>query len=96
MRRIRSNIDPQSTGFRAFESHNRRLAAELHERQRKARFDRPQRDVQRLRKQLTGFHRGPQVLRCGPSPTFEFRPVNIKSPQTICKISRKIQGSAIL
>ena len=51
MRRIRSNIDPQSAGFRAFEGHNRRLAAELHERQRKARFERPERDVQRLRKQ---------------------------------------------
>ena len=51
MRRIRSNIDPQSAGFRAFESHNRRLAAELHERQRKARFDRPERDVTRLRAQ---------------------------------------------
>ena len=51
MRRIRSNVDPQSAGFRAFESHNRRLAADLHERQRKARFDRPKRDVERLRKQ---------------------------------------------
>jgi 3-methylcrotonyl-CoA carboxylase beta subunit len=51
MRRIRSNIDPQSAGFLAFESHNRRLAEEIHERQRKARFERPERDVKRLREQ---------------------------------------------
>ncbi|MBW1925486.1 MAG: methylcrotonoyl-CoA carboxylase [Deltaproteobacteria bacterium] len=51
MRRIRSTVDPGSPSFRAFEAHNRRLVAELRERQRKARFERPERDIQRLRKQ---------------------------------------------
>ncbi len=51
MRRFRSNIDVQSTTFRDYERHNRKLVMELHERQHKARFDRPERDISRLRKQ---------------------------------------------
>ncbi|MGD9973463.1 MAG: acyl-CoA carboxylase subunit beta [Desulfatirhabdiaceae bacterium] len=51
MRRIQSNIDPQSPDYRTYSRHNRELAAKLHERQRKARFERPQRDIDRLRKQ---------------------------------------------
>ncbi len=51
MRRIQSNIDTQSTEFRAYERHNRMLVAELQEFQRKARFERPERDITRLRKQ---------------------------------------------
>ena len=51
MRRIQSLIDPLSPTYRANERHNRRLAAELHERQHKARTERPQRDVDRLRRQ---------------------------------------------
>lgn len=51
MRRIQSTIDQLSTTYRANERHNRRLADELRERQRKARYERPQRDVDRLRKQ---------------------------------------------
>ena len=51
MRRFRSNVDIQSATFREYERHNRKLIMELRERQRKARFDRPERDVNRLRKQ---------------------------------------------
>lgn len=51
MRRIRSNIDTQSATFRAHERYNRKLAEELHERQQEARFQRPKRDVSRLRRQ---------------------------------------------
>ena len=51
MRRIRSNIDKQSAGFRAYREHNRRLVKELKERQDRARFHRPERDVNRLRRQ---------------------------------------------
>ena len=51
MRRIKSNADTQSAEFRAYERHNHALIAELQERQQKARFDRPERDIARLRKQ---------------------------------------------
>jgi 3-methylcrotonyl-CoA carboxylase beta subunit len=51
MRRIRSSLDPSSSEYRAYERHNRRLSEELQARQRAARFERPQRDVERLRTQ---------------------------------------------
>jgi 3-methylcrotonyl-CoA carboxylase beta subunit len=51
MRRIQSTIDPLSSTYRAYERHNRELAATLHERQRRARCERPERDVERLRRQ---------------------------------------------
>ena len=51
MRRIHSNVDPVSVQFRRFEAHNRALADELHDRQFAARHTRPQRDIDRLRKQ---------------------------------------------
>ncbi|MCP4683465.1 MAG: methylcrotonoyl-CoA carboxylase [Desulfobacterales bacterium] len=51
MRRIKSNIDTQSTTFRTYERHNKKVMAELHERQKKARFQRPDRDITRLRRQ---------------------------------------------
>ena len=51
MRRIRTAIDPFSSTYCAYERHNRKLAAKLHEYQHMARHVRPQRDVERLRQQ---------------------------------------------
>jgi len=51
MRRIPTAIEPFSATFRSYARHNRRLAAELHEHQRLARYQRPDRDVRRLRRQ---------------------------------------------
>lgn len=51
MRRIKSNIDTQSVEFRAYRHHNQKIMMQFHEHQHKARFDRPERDVERLRKQ---------------------------------------------
>lgn len=51
MRRIQSTIDTLSSTYRSYERHNRHLAAMLHESQRKARYERPERDVARLRRQ---------------------------------------------
>ena len=51
MRRIKSNVDTLSAEFRAYERHNDKLMNDFHERQRKARFERPERDITRLRKQ---------------------------------------------
>ncbi len=51
MRRIQSNIDTQSPTFLSYEVCNRKIAANLRERNRKARFDRPERDITRLRRQ---------------------------------------------
>ncbi|KYG97531.1 carboxyl transferase domain-containing protein [Bradyrhizobium sp. DOA1] len=57
MQRIVSRVDTTSQEFRLNELHNRRLAAELKERQRSARFDRPARDLKRLRQQNKLFVR---------------------------------------
>ncbi|MGH8529301.1 MAG: methylcrotonoyl-CoA carboxylase, partial [Nevskiales bacterium] len=51
MKRIESKLNPASAEFQANAAHNRRLAEEFREKQRKVRFDRPERDVERLRKQ---------------------------------------------
>lgn len=51
MRRILSSINTSSAQFRHNEAHNRRLAAELREKQDKARHARPARDLERLARQ---------------------------------------------
>jgi len=51
MQRLRSLIDPLAADVRANDAHNRKLAAELKERQRLARSVRPERDLARLRRQ---------------------------------------------
>ena len=51
MRLIESLIDTSSPEFQANALHNRNLAAQLREKHRKARFERPQRDLERLARQ---------------------------------------------
>jgi 3-methylcrotonyl-CoA carboxylase beta subunit len=51
MARLQSTLQTGSAEFRRNYAHNRRLAAELHERQRAARHERPQKDVERLARQ---------------------------------------------
>lgn len=51
MRRIVSRIDTLDAGYKANHAFGSRLAAELHEKQRSVRFDRPQRDLDRLARQ---------------------------------------------
>jgi len=57
MRRILSQIDPNSAEFRANTAHNRALVAELKARQEAARHLRPERDLERLRRQNKMFVR---------------------------------------
>jgi 3-methylcrotonyl-CoA carboxylase beta subunit len=57
MRRILSQIDPNSAEFRANATHNRALVAELKARQEAARNLRPERDLERLRRQNKMFVR---------------------------------------
>jgi 3-methylcrotonyl-CoA carboxylase beta subunit len=57
MQRIVSLTDTRAEEFRANDVHNRRLAAELKERQQAARFSRPERDLERLRRQNKMFVR---------------------------------------
>ncbi|KRR17563.1 acyl-CoA carboxylase subunit beta [Bradyrhizobium retamae] len=57
MQRIASAADVKSHEFRLNELHNRRLAAELKERQRVVRFNRPERDLERMRRQNKLFVR---------------------------------------
>src|ERR1700726_3032927 len=57
MQRIVSLTDTRAGEFRTKDVHNRRLAAELKERQQAARFARPERDLERLRRQHKMFVR---------------------------------------
>src|ERR1700745_3070226 len=57
MQRIVSLTDTQAQEFRTNDVHNRRLAAEFKERQQAARFARPERDLERLRRQNKMFVR---------------------------------------
>jgi len=51
MRRIKSAFDIQSSQFQMYERHNQKLVDDLNDNHHKARFLRPQRDIERLRKQ---------------------------------------------
>ena len=51
MRRIESRLDIRSEDFLANLRHNRSVADDLRNRQQKARFERPQRDMDRLKRQ---------------------------------------------
>lgn len=51
MRRIQSRLNTKSQEFKKNAAHNRALAENLHEKQHAARFVRPQRDIDRLRRQ---------------------------------------------
>ena len=51
MKRIESSLNTSSAEFQANAVHNHRLAEEFKEKQRAVRDDRPERDIQRLRKQ---------------------------------------------
>src|SRR3984957_14448917 len=57
MQRIVSLTDTRAQEFQSNDVHNRRLAAELRERQQAARFARPERDIERLRRQNKMFVR---------------------------------------
>src|SRR3979490_769522 len=57
MQRVRSLIDTRDGDYVANDLHNRRLAAELKERQKVARHVRPERDRERLRRQNKMFVR---------------------------------------
>jgi 3-methylcrotonyl-CoA carboxylase beta subunit len=57
MQRVSSLIDTRDSDYRANDLHNRRLAAELGERQQVARHVRPERDRERLRRQNKMFVR---------------------------------------
>lgn len=57
MQRINSLTDTRGEDFRTNARHNRQLAADLKERQQAARFVRPERDLERLRRQNKMFVR---------------------------------------
>jgi 3-methylcrotonyl-CoA carboxylase beta subunit len=51
MRRLRSSVSISTPEFRRYAAHNRRVVAEFREKQEAARHKRPQRDLDRLKKQ---------------------------------------------
>src|SRR3569623_160185 len=57
MKRIESKLNTASADFQANAAHNRKLAGDFKEKQRKARFDRPERDIERLKSQNKMFVR---------------------------------------
>ncbi|MCA1510268.1 carboxyl transferase domain-containing protein [Bradyrhizobium sp. NBAIM01] len=70
MQRIGSVANVNSQEFRRNDLHNRQLAAELKERQRVARFDRPEREFERLRRQNKLFVRERLVALLDPETPF--------------------------
>ncbi|MGH8516727.1 MAG: carboxyl transferase domain-containing protein, partial [Panacagrimonas sp.] len=73
MKRIESRLNTASAEFQANAAHNRRLASEFRERQRMARDDRPQRDIDRLRAQKKLLVRERIALLLDPgTPFLEF------------------------
>lgn len=70
MQRIGSVADVNSQAFRRNDCHNRQLAAELKERQRAARFHRPERDFERLRRQNKLFVRERLAALLDPETPF--------------------------
>ncbi|WP_244978774.1 acyl-CoA carboxylase subunit beta [Bradyrhizobium pachyrhizi] len=70
MQRIGSAADVDSQEFRRNDLHNRQLAAELKERQRLARFDRPEKDIERLRRQNKLFVRNRIAAVLDPETPF--------------------------
>jgi 3-methylcrotonyl-CoA carboxylase beta subunit len=73
MKRIQSSLNTNSAEFKANAAHNRALAESFKARQHAARHDRPQRDIDRLRKQnkLTVRERIQRLLDPG-TPFLEF------------------------
>jgi len=70
MRRIVSSVRTDSSDFKANEAHNRRLAAELRERQDKARHHRAERDRLRLERQNKMMPRQRLELLLDPATPF--------------------------
>jgi 3-methylcrotonyl-CoA carboxylase beta subunit len=70
MRRIETRIDLRSESFQANRTRNLELAAALREAQRRARFERPERDMQRLRRQNKLFVRERLELLLDPGTPF--------------------------
>ncbi len=73
MRRITSNVNVNSAEFNAHKVHNKKLVADFHEKQRQAREDRPQRDIDRLSRQNKMLPRDRLELLLDPgTPFLEF------------------------
>jgi 3-methylcrotonyl-CoA carboxylase beta subunit len=70
MRRIESRLDVRSEDFLANLRHNRSVADDLRNRQQKARFERPQRDMDRLKRQDKLFVRDRIELLLDPGTPF--------------------------
>ncbi|MFA7555488.1 MAG: carboxyl transferase domain-containing protein [Spongiibacteraceae bacterium] len=70
MRKIISNINPQSELFKRYKKHNRTMIDDFHLRQDEARFKRPDRDIQRLVKQNKMMPRDRLELLLDPGTPF--------------------------
>ena len=73
MKRIQSRLNIQSSEFKQYQAHNQRIVGQFHEKQRQARYERPQRDIDRLTKQNKMMPRERFELLLDPgTPFLEF------------------------
>lgn len=70
MRRIQTNIDVNSESFRRNRAHNLKLVEDLRHKQQAARYQRPERDMQRLARQGKLFVRDRLELLLDPGTPF--------------------------
>lgn len=97
MQRLASLIDVNSQEFRLNELHNRRLADELKERQRAVRFNRPERDRERLGRQNKLFVRDRVEALLDPeTPFLELSTLAANEAYNgMCQAQRKSSVSAL-
>ena len=73
MRRIQSQINTNSADFKQYKEHNEKIVAEFRQKQYDARYTRPDRDIQRLKKQNKIMPRDRLELLLDPgTPFLEF------------------------
>src|SRR5690606_4775244 len=73
MRRIQSQLNTHSAEFKQFKAHNEKVIGEFREKQHAARFERPQRDIDRLARQNKMLPRERLELLLDPgTPFLEF------------------------
>ena len=70
MRRLQTRINTQSSEFRQYRAHNKKVLAEFHQKQKAARFARPEKDIQRLKNQSKMLPRERLELLLDPGTPF--------------------------
>ena len=70
MRRLQTRINTQSSEFKQYRAHNKKILTEFHQKQEAARFARPEKDIQRLKNQNKMLPRERLELLLDPGTPF--------------------------